>query len=149
MRTTGAIYDPPSPLRKQDMRSWPVDGINERPFYDNQTNTLYKFDFNRSKQFISNSRSESLISRHKESQFEILMHERLHLILDHIYKIGEINKAVRNVGDAGISKGDKEVLHHLLLGASELYIIASGVSWKALAKYINDYKPRNADDEQN
>lgn len=148
MRTTGAIHDPPSPLRKQDMRSWPIDGMNERPFYDDKTNTLYKFDFNRSKQFISNSRSETLISRHKESRFEILMHERLHLILDHIHKIGEMNKAARNSGDAGIAEGDREVLHDLLLGACQLYVIASGVSWKALTKYINDYKPRDADEQK-
>lgn len=137
MRTTGAVHDPPTPLRKQDMRSWPADGMHERPIYDEQTQTLFRFDFNQSEQFVSKDT--------RESEFEVFMHQRLHLVLDYIHNVGKMSKTMNSLSTDEESlmakKSEREVLFGLLLDACKLYVMSSGVSWDALGKYIESYKP--------
>lgn len=149
-RTTGAILNPPSPLREDDYREWPAEGLHETSWYNEKTSTI---------EYVNggiNSKVKKTISTTKRSTFVryppdvetikqhnnllgIIAHKNLHLVLDYVTEVKQFRTILDqrdNLTDEDSGNDALSNLTTLLYNTCDLYSLLNNTNASSVASYI-------------
>ncbi|KAK5645982.1 hypothetical protein RI129_004446 [Pyrocoelia pectoralis] len=149
-RTTGAILNPPSPLKEKDYREWPTEGLHETSWYNEQTsrieyinggvNTKVGKVINVKTVAVSDPSITDLKFKRHHDQLDVLAHNNLHQVLDYVSDVKEFCTILDQRSSSSEEKdGRKDVLNNLtklLYNTCDLYSVLNNTDTGSVTKYI-------------
>ncbi|KAB0794272.1 hypothetical protein PPYR_13892 [Photinus pyralis] len=145
-RTTGAILNPPSPLREDDYREWPVDGLHETSWYNEKTSTIEYVNGGTKKAIRATKRSKKFVRysqdverKQHNNQLGIIAHKNLHLVLDYVTEVKQFRTILNQKDNLTEEDSENDALSNLttlLYDTCDLYSLLNNTNTSSLANYI-------------